>query len=440
VIPVCCRTLAARAFGAILISASTAFAQSPADPRQIARVEPTELALNAIDSTSENPAPIDSAAVDPAAPPIAPPTRVPLPTAIAWTDLRSFLESRGVAIGFAGTSDLSAIDARLSGRHDVGRVLADAHADIDLAKLMRVPGSTAFVQYYSMMGRAGSEWAGDIQGFSNIDASSFAHFGEVWYQQAVVPDRLRVKAGRMDANGEFAHVEAAGDFLNAAMGYSPTILVFPTYPDPRPGVVVAADPSSHFGFSVGSFDIAHTCEHVSPARPHAFVIGEVRAQWTARGLDGRFGAGVWRHTGHVLESGEYPAAVAHSPFFTAEQTLWRAPGESDTARSVSVFGQFGAAAANEGIDRHASAGLVWHGPSTGLADDAVGAAVTAVRVASLESGALQRHSETSVSVFFKHQLTPVLAVQPDVQYIVHPAGIVDNRRTLALTCRLHVEF
>jgi carbohydrate-selective porin OprB len=424
----------------MFLAAGSAFGQSPADPRQIARVEPAGLAPAAIDSTPADLAPIDSSAVDPAAPPLVPPATVSPRTAVAWTDLRSFLESRGIAVGFAGTSDLSAIAAGVSGRHEVGRMLADAHADIDLAKLLRVPGGSAFVQYYSMMGRAGSEWAGDIQGFSNIDASSFAHFGEVWYQQAIIPDRLRVKAGRMDANGEFAQVEAAGDFLNASMGYSPAILVFPTYPDPRLGLVVAADPASHFGFSVGTFDISHTCEDVAPTSRHAFVIAEARARWTVGGLDGRIGAGVWRHTGHVLESGEYPAAVAHSPFFTAEQTLWRAADDGDSPRSVSVFAQFATVDENVGIDRHASAGLVWNGPSRRLADDAVGAAVTSVRVASLESGAVQRHSETSVSVFFKHQLTPVLAVQPDVQYIVHPAGIVDNRRTLALTCRLHVEF
>ena len=43
----------------------------------------------------------------------------------------------------------------------------------------------------------------------------------------------------MDANTEFAAPSIAADFLNSSMGFSPTILSFPTYPDPRPGLNVS---------------------------------------------------------------------------------------------------------------------------------------------------------------------------------------------------------
>jgi len=78
--------------------------------------------------------------------------------------------------------------------------------------------------------------------------------GEFWFEQAWRDGKLRIKAGKIDANTEFALVENGADFLNSSMGYSPTILVMPTYPNARHGLNAFLVPSDKFYAGLGVYD------------------------------------------------------------------------------------------------------------------------------------------------------------------------------------------
>ncbi len=288
---------------------------------------------------------------------------------------------------------------------------------------------------YSRIGPNGSDVAGDLQGFSNIDAPAFTRLGEAWYEQRMAAGRWRIKAGRMDANRDFASIEASADFLNSSMGYSPTIRAFPTYPNPRPGIVGGGEFLGHLGVTAGMYRSAEgECEDLASSSPHVFVVGELASRWTgASRLSGRATAGLWRHTGHRLSAGRYPAAVAHSPFFTLEQVVW--PGSD--GRAAVAFAQYGATPGVMGIDRHLGMGLAWNGPLPGRGNDMLGVAATSARMVTLEER-LQRVVETSFAIFYKYEMTPWLALQPDLQYIRHPGGHADRAPAVAMTCRLRI--
>jgi carbohydrate-selective porin OprB len=51
---------------------------------------------------------------------------------------------------------------------------------------------------------------GDLQGFNNVDSDRFRQLSEVWLEQCLFGDRLRVKLGKADANADFARVVASG--------------------------------------------------------------------------------------------------------------------------------------------------------------------------------------------------------------------------------------
>ena len=359
-----------------------------------------------------------------------------------WSRVRERLETRGLALGLSTISDLSAIQSRTAADHGVARLFVDVNATIGLEQLAGIRGGTAFVQFYTKVGGDGAGYAGDLQGFSNIDGPSFARIGEVWYEQTF-RDGLRVKGGRVDANVDFAAVESAADFINSSMGNSPTIVMFPTYPSPRLGLVASAAFSGHFEVAAGAYDdLEGACSELAATTPHAFVIGEVRSRWAIGGrLPGRATAGLWRHTGHVRPADGAPASIAQGPLAVVEQALWYRAGTADgAARHLTVFAQYGSAAGViDAIGRHFGAGIVWRGPSAKRPDDVLGIAATSVALAAV--AASEAHvSETSAGVFYKRQLTPWLAAQPDVQYIVHPGGDPARRPVLATTGRLVVEW
>lgn len=341
---------------------------------------------------------------------------------------RARLERQGVRFGTTATSDWSV--ASTVDRRPVGRLLLDADVTLDLAPLAGMRGTTVFVQFYSKVGDDGATLVTALQPFSNIDAPSFARFGEVWIEQRLAGDRLRLKGGRMDANTEFAGVDVAADFLNSSMGFSPTIVMFPTYPSPRFGGVAAFDPSPRFGLSFGTFTgEAGVCERASPTRAHAFLVGELRTSWSLGGRAGNASVGLWHHTGHVADD---HGSSASDRFATLEQTIWQR-GDGDAAH-VSVFGQYGSAA-GESIDRHLAAGLAWHAPFTRRPDDVLGAAVTGVRAQGPAAV-----SERALALFYRYTLADWIALQPDVQVITNPGGVHAKRAAMAVTVRTQVSF
>lgn len=73
------------------------------------------------------------------------------------------------------------------------------------------------------------------QGLSSLDAHDFGGPGEFWLEWSAA-HRVRVKAGRVDANAEFAASEAAAAFVNPSFGLSPALARLPSYPDPAPSL------------------------------------------------------------------------------------------------------------------------------------------------------------------------------------------------------------
>ena len=70
-------------------------------------------------------------------------------------------------------------------------------------------------------------FAETIQAFVNNDADDFTALYELWYEQYLFDDVVRVKIGKLDANSEFAYVEHGGEFIHSSPGVSPSILSFP---------------------------------------------------------------------------------------------------------------------------------------------------------------------------------------------------------------------
>lgn len=122
-----------------------------------------------------------------------------------------------------------------------GRYSLDVMMPVDGKSAFGLDGSSGLIRLKHHLQIFGETYDDEAQIYSNIDASSRTTLYEAWFQKSFFSERIRLKAGKMDANTEFAAGSTAADFLNSSMGFSPTILSFPSYPEPKAGLNIFLD-------------------------------------------------------------------------------------------------------------------------------------------------------------------------------------------------------
>ncbi|MBK9067949.1 MAG: carbohydrate porin [Gemmatimonadetes bacterium] len=323
-------------------------------------------------------------------------------------------------------------------RGTASRGLLSAGVTADLEAMMGLQGGTVFAGLLGWGGSNGSGLTGDFQAFSNIDAEHFLHLAEAWYEQRLAGDRVRIKAGQVDANSEFAVLEPAGEFLNASGGFSPTIYALPTYPEPTPSVSAFVRPTGWLGVSGGLFrgSLARSDRPDAPTGA-AFVIGEAAAQWAS----GHLALGYWRHPGGYAERSAGGFAAAPSGFYlTADQRLSGTPGTEEQGPSglvaLAKFGWADDRVSEAG--QHLMLGVVAEAPF-GRGGEAAGLMVSHVDLSD-DPAAGFAGDETAVELFYRLPAMGFLTLRPDLQLIVRPSGDVRVGNALVGTLRAEVAF
>lgn len=308
----------------------------------------------------------------------------------------------------------------------------------DLERLLGVPDAAAFASGYHVDGTGVSSNVGDFQGVSNIEADQLDILAELWWEQRLVDDRLRVKVGKLDANSEFAYTDVASEFVNSSMGFSPTIFVFPTYPFPAWAAVVEAKLNEDLSLRLGVFDGAVASGLDTGAtgpsflKDHptsAFWIAEANTTW-GREFPGRLGIGGWLHTEDFIrfDGGiEDDATGAHLVF---DQRVWNAPG----GRHAALFAQLGLADEEVSeVGAHLGFGAVYTNSET---NNILGLGVTAIEFSDAPAAGFSEDYEVAIEAFWRFQPLEWLSLKPDVQYIVNPGGSRSIDNALALGIRL----
>lgn len=367
-----------------------------------------------------------------------------------WLGVRSSIEEAGITLDASLFIDWT---ANFKGGIRTGsgvQHLFIASLAFDMDTLFNHAGGTVYGEFQWLDGKQISRnFVGDVQTYSNIEEERRAQLAEVWYEQRLLDDRLRVKVGKVDANTEFAVAENALEFLNSSMGFTPTVFLLPTYPDPAMSVNIFFQPLDSLILGLGVYDGslqrgvrtgARGPRSVLSSRGAYFLIGEVGLQWgderNASAWPGRLALGAWHHTGRIdrWTGGTQPGTTGL--YAVLDQTIWRAgPAEEDA--TAGLFMQYGYAEARVSeIEHHAGGGLVWTGIVPGRPDDVIGLGASWARLS--EQAGFVRGSETAIELFYQARLTPWLVVQPDLQFIRHPGG--ERGHALVGTLRFWLNF
>ncbi|MDA1165268.1 MAG: carbohydrate porin, partial [Planctomycetota bacterium] len=352
-----------------------------------------------------------------------------------WSGLRPALGERGFNLESSLTVDVSRnFRGGLNSSRTIARQLFDVNATVFTEPLGGWEGGTFFVDYQYQSGPFGGILTGDFQGFANNGTDGISQIAQLWFEQLFLDETWRVRLGKVDANSQFAFVEHGGEFLNSSMGFSPTIFVFPSYPDPASSVTVFWTPTDEFYAGAGIFDGdanrgvrtgLHGPLRLVTASTSVFVVGESGLRWGTEPteLQGRLGLGFWHHTG-VFDRFDGAHQAGTSGFYGIfdQQLVWEIPEDPEDNQGLAMFLQIGTADKSvSDVDLHLGAGLVWHGLIPMRDFDGLGLGFSYVRFSSEPGTNFSTNGELATELFYKMQWVPWCYTTFDLQHI-HDSG------------------
>jgi porin len=337
----------------------------------------------------------------------------------------------------------------------------DLTMEVDAERAFGWAGATFFAYFLMNTGAdLSTEIVGDAQVVSNIDAPPAKRLFELWYEQLFLDDRASVKAGLYDLNSEFDVIETAGLFINSSHGIGPdfsqaglngpsifpvtsvglraryafaeTLSIQAVVLDGVPGD--PDDPSRtaiQFNHGDGAL-IAVELDYVDEAGTKVALGGW---HFTER-FDDVFatdaqGNPIRRHGNQgVYALGE--RVVYREPVEDAAEGHPGRPRRDlyeSSDQGLSVFLRFGVA--DEDLNQfshYIGVGGVYTGLIPGRDEDQLGIAAAIARNGDSFKDSLRaagdpaRDQEVSIELTYHLHVTPWLALQPDVQYIVDPGA------------------
>lgn len=383
-----------------------------------------------------------------------------------WGGVRTALVERGVTLG---VSEVAEVLGNTSGGQKTGTVFtgrAEVDLDLDLDKLVGWTGAAVHVNAFQIHGHGltADTLGGNLLDPSNIEATSTTRLFDAYLEQSLFDNKLSIRIGQLAADDEFLLSDYASAFINGTFGWAGIMAADlpnggPAYPLATPGVRVKWTPSDVFYWQTAVFNgdpagncagDAQLCNHdglTFSTNKDAFVISEL-GYAVAGDLPGTFKLGAWYHTGEfddlrydadgdltaVTGVDAYRRSDNYGVYAAADQLLWRETGTKD--QGIGAFFRIGAAPGDRSlVPFYLDAGLNYIGPFEGRDSDILGLAFAYAKISDWArdfdrdyNGANPsaprpiRDYEAAIELSYSYVAAPWWTIQPDVQYIIHPAG------------------
>jgi porin len=308
--------------------------------------------------------------------------------------------------------------------------------------VIHLPGFAFHAQVFRLDGDSLSSKLGDIQTASNIEGGRITRLFEAWVERRWGDEQSSVaaRAGLIDLNADFDSIDPASLFINSSQGIGPDLSrsgrngpsIFPVS---SAGVRLTWAPNKAWTFKAAAFDGVSG----DPNQPTAFVRVRLAASDGALLIGqadyhisdkSQFEVGTWRYTQAVTGftgqrgngQGIYASLTGAAPG-APEWTGWVRAGLAD-AEVQTVGGYLGA-------------GVVRKGVIASRPEDRLGFAIARAFIGNPARSALGiSRAETSFEGSYQVKVNETFALQPDAQYIDHPAGRAGARSAMVLGMRV----
>jgi porin len=323
-----------------------------------------------------------------------------------------------------------------------------------------------------------SQFTGNKMISSGIYGTPTLRCYELWMQQTLFGDLFSVRAGQIALDTEFGIIGSEALFLNTTFGISTGISFNlpnggPTYPNATPGVRLALQPVSYLTLR-GAISQGNPFPQNENLNGFNWNLGpsggllsmnEVEFSWgkdpSSNVLHGYVKGGFWVETtsapgtssigsasGVTYTKGEY-----NTGFYTGfEQQLYRASGSAlslskKSGKGLDSFFQLDFSPQSwSPCSLYADSGLIYTGLLPGRERDKVGVAFAYAQMGPLsrsigtQNGLPGCGYEMLTEFSYSIRLTPAVALEPDLQYIIHPGATQQYGNALVVGFRSVVDF
>jgi porin len=321
-----------------------------------------------------------------------------------------------------------------------------------------------------------------LQTASGIEGDRAVRVWEVWYQQKFLEeDRLDIKIGQQSLDQEFMVSQNANYFVNTMFGWAmlPSADLpggGPAYPLSALGARIRMRPIDPLQLLVGVFNgspASDTSDDSQLSNPHGtslphhkgvLALAEIQYSYPSLGalvrandaepLSCTYKLGVWYDSEDfddlrydqsglsLADSASSGMARTHHGDYAfygvADHMIWRSDDDADRNANLFLRAMYTPLSDRNLISFSLNAGLLMHEPIRHRDDDVFGLGLGYARVSDSASGLDQdtgtfggmpfpvRSTETFIEATYQYAVTPWWQLQPDVQYIIHPGGGVQN--------------
>ena len=274
---------------------------------------------------------------------------------------------------------------------------------------------------------------GDAQGFSNIEAGNHTFVQTLWYKQKI--GKLELTIGLQDLTVEFANFDYGNLYINSSFGTSPSItqnVPAPVFPLTSLGFTARWNVSEKFICLAAVYDDT----------PTNFKDDPYNLKWQLRKNNGyifisemQFNVGVGTYKAGILYSTHTEDDEAEdivNLYLNANQQIWK-----QDERRLGIFLELGHTPTNAACcQSSASFGVNYKGLFNAKGKDEIGIAFSYEHYT-----AKGLKPETAIELTYKYCLLDQLYIQPNIQYIINPAGTgINLDNALLATIRFGIEF
>lgn len=400
-----------------------------------------------------------------------------------WNGTRTGLDKKGITLEAVYTGEFISNLAGGLERKSTYLDNVDLVLSLNLDKLFSWKGGDFFIYGLGNHGGKPSEFVGDAQTISNIEAFSTWKIYEAWLQQNLFNNRLSVLVGLYDLNSEFQTLHSSSLFINSSHGIGPAFsqsgVNGPSiFPNAALGIRVKWNVGKGYYIQSVLLDgIPGDPSNPSGTRitflPGAGVLSTTEIQYLfadpAGGSDntdrdnmnrlgrleepeykGKIGIGYWFYTARfpVIPAGSargISSTANRGFYFIGEYKIFSEGNDSE--QGLTLFARIGAA--NSDINRFSSytgGGIYYRGLIPGRDEDEFGLAVAGAHnggpykkfVQSM--GERVNNAEWNIEMTYSLSPEPWLTLQPDVQYVINPGTNPSIKNALDFGINFSVNF
>lgn len=329
----------------------------------------------------------------------------------------------------------------------------DASLSIDADKL-GWRGAHFYFEAFGVTGKSLFDQAGAFSAPSAIDgflAMNTFRLYQAFYEQRLY--RTDVLLGIYDPQTQFAATRPMDVFFNRAFAWSAPLttagnqagLNLPLYPNSELGLRIKHEITDQLTAKFGLLNAQAdnptppwNTDVVFNSKYGAFAIGELDYMPMART---KIMAGYWALTGKFTSLDRLNADGAPHQYYGTSGGYFGGATRVYTiegGRGVDVFANFGFANADVNVvDKSVSGGMTVMGPFEARPHDKLGLAIGYSHI-SQQSAFKAYNYELPIELTYRAQLTDWLTVQPNIQYILHPALVASKKNDFLIG--LHFEI